>query len=57
MPVHLADEWLEFEASIGYRPRMTGQSVLEIRDAVTLMTKKPNQDTPGLNICTHYYSD
>ncbi|KAJ3548548.1 hypothetical protein NM208_g958 [Fusarium decemcellulare] len=50
MPVHLADEWLAFEASIGCRPRMTGKSVLEIRNAVARMTKKPTKDTPGLKI-------
>lgn len=53
MPIHLSDDWLEFEASIGCRPRMAGQSVLEIRDAVAQMTNKPTQDTPGLKICMH----
>ncbi|KAH6967581.1 alpha/beta hydrolase fold-domain-containing protein [Ilyonectria sp. MPI-CAGE-AT-0026] len=45
MPVHLADEWLKLEAALGYRPQMSGETVLHIRDGVRLMTKRPQANT------------
>ncbi|RMJ10883.1 hypothetical protein CDV36_009477 [Fusarium kuroshium] len=53
MSLFLADEWLELEATLGYRPRMSGRTVIDIRNAVNLMTKnRPGsaQESQTLNI-------
>ncbi|KAH0844013.1 hypothetical protein FOPE_09184 [Fonsecaea pedrosoi] len=52
MPLNLAPEWLALEETLGFRPLVTGNTIEQIRENISNMTKNAPlpKDKPGLNI-------